>query len=235
MVAFSEGEVFLKSATFEWLMHNVPAQARRPEDREAVKTSSGELHVCPGVADATLFVVPPSLTDSANQQALDPCQVGIGRDIERDDAELLDSLAVDAERREQVDDRLAAAGQRALGERYDTDCAVAGPLDLFREPQNPVIVSQRPYDVAGSHVAREPRVVVDPYQPIVEVSRPQSLATSRRPTISIAFERESDLHVVDLMSSHQASMADNERLAPPRGDCTSEPCPLCARQDVAER
>lgn len=36
MVAFTEGEVFLKSATFDWLMHNVSESAATAEDRTAV-------------------------------------------------------------------------------------------------------------------------------------------------------------------------------------------------------
>ena len=83
MVAFTDGEVFLKSATFDWLIHNMSERTATPEDRKAVNDA---LEV------ACLWV--DQLADAQRQRLVSLALQVIGQALEEPDLIGLDEVAI---------------------------------------------------------------------------------------------------------------------------------------------
>ena len=83
MVAFTEGEVFLKSATFEWLMHKIFERVETQTDREAVTDA---------LTIACLWV--DQLADAQRDRIVDQVLVVIGQALEDPNLVSCDELAL---------------------------------------------------------------------------------------------------------------------------------------------
>src|SRR5262249_24564114 len=110
----------------------------------------------PGVTDAALLVVPPSVALATLQQTFHRHEASSGRNVKSYQSVLLHAFASDSQRCEFVEDPLSRALEQTVSEWNDPDGAVARPLQTLVTPQPSILVTTDTDQVAVRHSPHEP-------------------------------------------------------------------------------
>ena len=156
----------------------------------------------PGWRHTAFLVMPPATGGSSNERLLDLGNVGVGRNVQRNQTELANPLAVDSERSERVKDSLALLPKMPVLGRDDSDRAIIGVPHSLLGPQDPIVVNDGAHDVTQREAANEERDVVQPDRVLTDSDSPQSLRACRRPPLRVDRQLEhhpNALRLIDVL------------------------------------